>query len=82
MLIQMPMLSVDEVLMLESSQNEDEWRTATNRIKLGREGLLPPDWQYKVIHSGLYLRVQKRISQGKFPVAPMFETTFTHAELR
>lgn len=78
MLIEMPKLNVDEILMLESAQNEDEWRSATNRIKLGREGLLPPDWQYTVIHSGLYMRVQKRISQSKFPVAPML----TQNELR
>ncbi len=81
MLFQMPNLNADEILMLDSCRNQDDWRKAVTRIKLGREGTLPPDWNDTVVHSGMYARVHSRISQSCFPAAPLFQDAITGLEL-
>jgi hypothetical protein len=81
MLFPMPGLNRDEILMLESCQNADDWRRVVNRIKLGREGSFPPDWKETVIYSGMYARVHTRISQSSFPPAPLLQDAITGLEL-
>ncbi len=81
MLIPMPRLSSEEKILLESSETDDDWRFAVNRIKLGREGQLPPDWNDEVINSGVHMRVLSRINSNNILPPPRVQDAITGLEL-
>ena len=55
-------LKAEELELLNSSRNEEEWNEVCDMIKADREGQYPGDWFPKVLLSGMADRVSKRWS--------------------
>ena len=56
-----PLITPDEIRLLESCRSADDWRAACDLIKEARGGhLYPPDWGVEVKLSGLMDRILSR----------------------